>query len=487
MINEFYTLLSDWYSLDTWIVLTAALAATSSALPGAWLLLRRQSLLGDALSHSVLPGIVLAYLAMHWLEEQGWLSSDSGFRHLVLFLGAAVSGVLSAVMTELIQRWGRLDRSAAMGVVFTTMFALGLLLIRMFADKTHVDPGCVLYGSLETSAMIPLSPTLPIPRAVVMNGIMLVINGILVILFFKELRLSTFDPGLAVAMGLRADWVQLVLMSVTAATLVTAFESVGAILVIAMLIVPSATARLLTDRLSTMLILSLILAAAAALLGHVGALTLPSIVFSRLGYPNVYDASTAGMMAVAAGGLFVLAIFASPRHGVLRRFVDQIRLQLRIASEDILGKLFRRDERTAIERPMPASSSSVTWGLDVLSDSVPIDPVMDQEPLLTPHVPVGTWIEWLARWNLRRRGLITASSSVNHLTDKGRELAQSLVRSHRLWEAYMARHFELPGDHLHATAEQVEHFLSPQLQTDLATELDQPSIDPHGKTIPDPT
>lgn len=486
MFTEFYSLLSDWYSLDSWIVLTAALAAMSCALPGAWLLLRRQSLLGDALSHSILPGIVLAYLAMHSLEGQGWVAGHSGLRHLILFLGAAVSGVLSAVMTELIQRWGRLDQSAAMGVVFTSMFALGLLLIRMFADQTHVDPGCVLYGSLETSALIPLSPTIPIPQAVVMNGIMLAINGSLVILFFKELRLSTFDPGLAVAMGLRADWVQLVLMSMTAATLVAAFESVGAILVIAMLIVPSATARLLTDRLSTMLVLSLVLAAAAALLGHIGALTLPSIVFSRLGYADVYDASTAGMMAVAAGGLFVVAILASPRHGLIRRLYDRVRLQLRIASEDLLGTLFRRDERAPVETLDPLLVRPVDLNRDRLSGALPADAVLEPGFPLAERVPHGTWIDWLAHRDLQRRGLITASESVDQLTEKGRELAQSLVRSHRLWEAYMARHFELPGDHLHATAEQVEHFLCPQLQTDLATELDQPSVDPHGKAIPDP-
>ncbi|WP_397569211.1 metal ABC transporter permease [Schlesneria sp. T3-172] len=487
MINEFFNLLSDWYSLDTWIVVTAALAAMSCALPGAWLLLRRQSLLGDALSHSILPGIVLAYLAMHWFEEQGWLSATSSVRHLVLFLGAAVSGVVSAITTEVIQRWGRLDRSAAMGVVFTTMFAVGLLLIRMFADSAHVDPGCVLYGSLETSALIPISRTIPIPRAVVMNGIMLAINGGLVILFFKELRLSTFDPGLAVSMGLRADWIQLVLMSMTAATLVAAFESVGAILVIAMLIVPSATARLLTDRLSTMLVLSLVIAALSAVLGHVGALTLPSIVFSRLGYPDVYDASTSGMMAVAAGGLFVLAILASPRHGVIRRFVDRVRLQLRIASEDILGTLFRRDERTHGEiSPSPISDPTVAIA-GIPPREMNGGHAVTQDPIPLVTVAHGTWIEWFARRNLQRKGFITADASVNHLTDKGRDLAQSLVRSHRLWEAYMARHFELPGDHFHATAEQVEHFLCPQLQTDLATELDQPSVDPHGKAIPNST
>jgi manganese/zinc/iron transport system permease protein len=459
MFAEFYHLLSGWISLDTWIVITGGLAAMSCALPGAWLLLRRQSLLGDALSHSILPGIVLAYLLIHWLEQLGWVSHGSGVRQLALFAGAAVSGVLSAIATELIQRWGRLDRGAAIGVVFTTMFALGLLLIRMFADQTHVDPGCVLYGSLETSASIGMSGSIAVPRAVVVNGAMLAINGILVVLFFKELRLSTFDPGLAAAIGLRADWIQLALLAMTAATLVAAFESVGAILVIAMLIVPAAAARLLTDRLAIMLILSLVIAGLSALLGHVGALTIPAILFSRLGYPDVHDASTAGMMAVAAGVLFIVSVFAGPRHGLIRRLADRLRLQIRIASEDILGTIYRRDET----RDVDGDSPHVAFA-DLL--------------------PPGTWIEWLARHRLQRRGLITDFSTVPQLTERGRELAQSLVRSHRLWEAYMARHFELPGDHLHATAEQVEHFLSLELQSELAAELDQPVVDPHGKAIP---
>ena len=170
MFTEFRHLLSGWYALDTWIVVTGGLAAMSCALPGAWLFLRRQSLLGDALSHSVLPGIVLAYLTMHSIEQRGWISPDSPARQFILFLGAAISGVLSAVATELIQRWGRLDRGAAMGVVFTTMFALGLLMIRMFADHAHIDADCVLYGSIEASPLMLLSNAIPIPRAADWQG-----------------------------------------------------------------------------------------------------------------------------------------------------------------------------------------------------------------------------------------------------------------------------------------------------------------------------
>ena len=176
-------------------------------------------------------------------------------------MGAAVSGVIAALLTELIQRWGRLERSAALGVVFTSMFALGLLLIRLFANRAHIDADCVLYGNLETTASDTLAGT-GIPRGVIVNGAMLLMNGLLVLVFFKELRLATFDAELAESQGLRAGWVSLALMTVTAATVVAAFESVGAILVIAMLIVPAATARLLTNRLSWLLIFAPLIAAA---------------------------------------------------------------------------------------------------------------------------------------------------------------------------------------------------------------------------------
>lgn len=479
MIGEFLRLLSDWRGFDTWIAITGALAAMACALPGTWLLLRRQSLLGDALSHAVLPGIVVAFLGVHWLEQADHRATSSvaaqaasgkevhsaaddlsrvARRQTVLFLGAALSGVLAALLTELIQRWGRLERSAALGVVFTSMFALGLLLIRLVADRAHIDADCVLYGNLETTASDTLAGT-GIPRGAIVNGAMLLFNGLLVLVFFKELRLATFDAELATSLGLRAGWVSLALMTVTAATVVAAFESVGAILVIAMLIVPAATARLLTDRLSLLLILAPLLAGLGAVLGHVGALTLPKMICSRVGLPDIDDASTAGMMAVTTGGLFLLAVVASPRQGLVRALLDRLRLQVRIASEDLLGRLYRREEGSKVEGGRLR---------------------VEQQPS-EPH---SNWIAWFARHRLLRKALIQSTSSIDELTDAGRRLAQDVVRSHRLWESYMARHFDLPGDHLHATAERVEHYLDPGLQSEIAAELDQPSIDPHGKSIP---
>jgi manganese/zinc/iron transport system permease protein len=474
MFTEFFKRLSVWEGIDTWIAVTGALAAMACALPGTWLLLRRQSLLGDALSHAVLPGIVLAYLGVSWMEEIGWLAAPAtgsgavrvaegmslvARRQLALFAGAALSGVFAAVLSEVIQRWGRVERSAALGVVFTSMFALGLLLIRLFADRAHLDPGCVLYGNLEATAFNRLGDT-TIPQAVIVNGSMLLVNALLTLLFFKELRLSTFDPDLAAAQGMRPSLISVALMSVTAATVVAAFESVGAILVIAMLIIPAATARLLSDRLSTILLLGIVVAAVGSVLGHVMAITLPAMICSRLGMPQVEDASTAGMMTVAACGCFLLAVFLSPRHGMARAWYERWRLKLRIVREDLLGGLFRREE-AANSQPHAANQRATT------SDPARL-----------------SWFQRLARQGLIRQGLVESGSHGDSLTESGTAAAQDLVRSHRLWESYMARHFALPNARLHDTAEKVEHFLGPELQAEIAAELDQPTTDPHGKVIP---
>jgi manganese/zinc/iron transport system permease protein len=469
MFAEFLTLLSRWDQIDTAIVWTGALAAMACALPGCFLVLRRQSMMGDAISHTVLPGIVIAFLVSQRLLAGGAISADAyeAARHASVYLGALGIGVLSALLTEGVQKLGRVESSAALGVVFTSLFALGLVLLRTSADSVDLDPDCVLYGTIETVVMKTVRPLAgvpglsewEIPQAAAFNAAALLVNGLLVLVFFKELRLAAFDPNLAAAQGIPAGAVHYALMAVTAATLVAAFESVGSILVIAMLIVPAATASLLTDRLWVMLVLSLVVAAVSALAGHAAALTLPPIIFGRLGFTDVRDASTAGMMALACGGCFLLALLLAPRHGLLSKAVGRTRLAVRIACEDVLGGLYR------LEELQPASTGI---GLRDLRQLLEFNPLVSR----------------LAIFRLRRTGRINVDAGRCRLTATGRRRAQSLVRSHRLWESYMAKHFQVPADHLHATAARVEHYLGPELRADLSAELDRPDEDPHGRVIP---
>lgn len=452
-------ILGNWTANDTWTVATAALAAMACALPGVFLVMRRQSMMGDALAHTTLPGIVLAFLIAHALQQSGWISSATyhSWRHAALFFGALLIGVLSAVLTEWVQKLGRVEASAALGVVFTTLFAIGLLLIRLKADQVHIDPDCVLYGVIETTVWDTVGNT-SIPRAAVVNGLVLLANLVLVALFFKELRISSFDPAISTAMGINAQAMHYALMAVTAATLVSAFESVGSILVIAMLIAPAATAHLLTDRLDLLIAFSLGVAALSAFLGHLMAITLPSVVFTPLGYPEVVDTSTAGMMAVAAGGLFSAAALFGPRYGVVSKAFDQARLAQSIIAEDILGLLYRLEEEPG-DTPL----------------------AIDQ---LSSMVGPRTWTTYFAVRGLAASGDVVASGSVYELSDSGRERAKQLVRAHRLWESYMAKHFDLPADHLHETAARVEHFLDAEMRGELAAELDDTAEDPHGREIP---
>ncbi|MCH2123388.1 MAG: metal ABC transporter permease [Pirellulaceae bacterium] len=456
-LQETVDILSGWYSLDSWIVGTAAIAAMACALPGNFLVLRRQSMMGDAISHTVLPGIVMAFLFSHWLLTNGWIdrTSYSLWQHSAMFSGAIAMGIFSALLTEWVQKLGRVESSAALGVVFTTLFAVGLLLIRIATDDVHIDPDCVLYGNIETVVLG--ADGIPTPTIVVST--VLATNLILTLLFFKELRIASFDPQLATTMGINARFIHYSLMAVTAATLVAAFESVGSILVISMLIAPPSTAYLLTDRLSHMIVISMTIAIVTAIFGHALALTVPPILFGRLGFTSVTDASTAGMITVAAGILFVTAACLGPRHGLLSQFFMRVRLGLRIAREDILGALYRREEK---RRP-------------------------DDQPGTSPRrstFVVGPLLSRLAHWQLAVDGDITAKHEELRLTSQGRLHAQHLIRSHRLWESYVEKHFDLPDDHLHESAERAEHYIDPTLQEQLLAELDHPEEDPHGRSIP---
>jgi manganese/zinc/iron transport system permease protein len=294
----------EWFLIDTWIVVVGVLAAIACALLGNFLVLRKMSMMGDAISHAVLPGLAIAFLI-------------TGARaSLTMFIGAAVVGVLTAVFTQWISRFGNVDRGASMGIVFTTLFAAGLLLIVQAADHVDLDPGCVLYGAIELTPLdVVWRPEIfgaivEVPRAALVLGGAAVVNLCFVILFFKELRISSFDAALATTMGINANVMHYLLMTLVAVTTVAAFEAVGSIIVIAMLIVPAAAAHLLTDRLGMMVFLSTVLAALSAVLGHLSALIVP-------GWFGFTDTSTSGMMALMAGVIFAVVALVAPRHGIL--------------------------------------------------------------------------------------------------------------------------------------------------------------------------
>jgi len=285
-----------WTELDTWIVLTGALTAMACAVPGVFLLLNKQSMLGDAISHAVLPGLAIGFLV-------------SGSRDpLPMFIGAVLAGLFTGVVSGVIERRGRVEAGASLGVVFCSLFALGLILIRLAADHVDLDPGCVLYGALELAVI----DSATVPRIVWQSGAILILNLFLAVAFFKELQVVAFDPRFAKASGIPSGLIQQGLTIATALTTVVAFESVGSILVIAMLIVPGASAMLLSRSVSGVLMWSLIVAISSALLGHVLAISVgPAWLGLLTGRHDLGSLSSAGMMAASAGGIFFSLLAAS--------------------------------------------------------------------------------------------------------------------------------------------------------------------------------
>lgn len=427
---------------DLWVFAASALAACSCALLGNFLLLRKMSMMGDAISHAVLPGLAAAFLI-------------TGSRDTTTMLaGAAIVGVMTALLTEWIHKLGKVEQSASMGVVFTTLFAIGLIMIVRAADHVDLDASCVLYGQVEAIPMTtPPDATgwEAIPPAVLTLGVMFLVNLLATGLFFKELKISSFDPALATTLGINATVMHYLLMTLVAATTVAAFEAVGSILVIAMLIVPAATARLLTDRLAGMIGLSMVIAIFAAAAGQWGASGVPAM----LGYP---ETNVAPMIAVMLGVAFVIAMIASPRQGIISRMMRQIELSLRITREDVLGLLYR------LQEVRPGASAP--------------------RQLIRDAIQSRDFILRRAIKTLVSGRLIESGPGGWRLTDAGRQRAGGLLRAHRLWESYLAHHLNLPVDHLHAPAENLEHITDPSMMEELSQGTGGPPTDPMGRRIP---
>lgn len=280
---------------DIYIIATAGLVSISCALLGCYLILRKMAMVGDAISHAVLPGIVIAFLI-------------SGSRDSVtMLIGAGLIGILTTFLIEFFHKKARLQTDASIGVTFTWLFAVGVVLISLFAGKVDIDQDCVLYGEI---AYVPLDLWITAdglimgPRAIYIVGAILVLILLFIILGYKELFVTTFDPAYASAIGISTAVWHYLLMGAVSATTVASFEQVGAILVVALLIAPPATAYLLTDNFKTMLIISSLTGVLSSVFGYYLAVWL--------------DASIAGSIASMAGVFFGLALIFSPTHGIVR-------------------------------------------------------------------------------------------------------------------------------------------------------------------------
>jgi manganese/zinc/iron transport system permease protein len=302
---------NDFVSLDLVPLLVGLFASVSCALLGNFLVLRRQSLIGDAVSHVALPGIVVAFLVTGTIST--W----------PMLIGAAAAALVAVLCIEVVRRAGRVEPGAAMGVVFTTMFAGGVLLLeRSDTSSVHLDVEHALYGNLESliwlageswSALLDPAALADVPGQLPRLVVVSVVIALFIAAFWKELVIGTFDPGFAHSIGARPGPIGFALVVLVAVAAVAAFDAVGSIIVIAMFICPPAAARLMTDRLRAQIAWSVAFAGVAAVLGYFAAGHGPLLLGARS------SVSAAGMIATVAGLILAAACVAGPRRRGLRR------------------------------------------------------------------------------------------------------------------------------------------------------------------------
>lgn len=308
------------------IMAIAVLSAAACALPGVFLVLRRMTLMCDAISHVVLLGIVIMFLAVRNLESP-WLT-----------VGAAITGLLTVVLVEGLSRTGRVKKDAAIGIVFPLLFSLAVILVSRFAGNIHLDTDAVLLGELTFAPLnrYNINGYDLGPRGLWGMGVVLCLNVVFLLLFFKELKLATFDEGLAASLGFAPAVVHYSLMAAVSVTTVEAFDVTGSILVVALMIVPAACAWLLTDDLKAMLIAAVVIGVTGAVAGYWVA--------------HWLDASIAGCIATMLGVLFGAVYLAAPSRGLVSLFLRRRRQRFAFAGSMLTIHLLHHEDKPEEER-----------------------------------------------------------------------------------------------------------------------------------------
>ena len=317
------------------IQLIAMVVAIACAIPGVFLVLRKMALISDAISHSILPGIVIGFFITQDLNSP------------LLIALAAVTGVITVVLVEWIQKTGLVKEVTAIGLVFPALFSIGVILIAKNANDVHLDVDAVLLGELAFAPFdrLMMSGMDMGPKSLWIMGVILLVTLLLLLLFYKELKVSTFDVGLSAAMGISPMVMHYGLMSVSSVTVVGAFDAVGAILVVALMITPAATAYLLTSNLKKMLLISV----------GIG-------IFSAIGgywLAHLLDASISGSMTTVLAFVFLMVYLFAPGKGLIAVLYRQRQQRTEVSLITFLLHLNNHSEEN--ERHINHLQEHINW------------------------------------------------------------------------------------------------------------------------------
>jgi ABC-type Mn2+/Zn2+ transport system permease subunit/Mn-dependent DtxR family transcriptional regulator len=415
-LAELFEILSEEWAIRA--LIASSLVGILCGVLGCFLVLRNMSLIGDALSHAILPGVFVPFMIIGY--------SKAGF-----FVGTLTAAIISAIAITWIQNNVKTKNDAAIGIVFTLMFSIGVTGISYLnnAQGVHLDLKDFLFGS-----------TLGISNEdIVITSIVTIYAIASVIVFYRYLFITTFQATIAATMGISIKFVHYFLMLLVSLAIVASLQTVGIILVVAMLITPASTALLLSNNLKSVLFISGLIGLLSAVMGLIGAIIL--------------NTPPGPAMCITATLFYALAVVFSPTKGILVKVKNKRHQKALIQREDIIKLMYKAKaamSQDEIGSRLGYNTSTLTSRLSELSKS----------------------------------GAVISLGKEYNITAKGRDQGQKLVRAHRLWEKYLVDEMGLRDDQIHDDAENLEHILDHEMMDTLDEKLGFPTTDPHGAPIP---
>ncbi|MCL4147346.1 UNVERIFIED_CONTAM: hypothetical protein GTU68_048987 [Idotea baltica] len=410
------------------VVMGTSLIGMVSALVGTFTVLRKRSLLGDAIAHSVLPGICLAFILFNTKNL------------FVLFSGAFVTGWLSILLIDYIIRKSPIKPDASIGITLSFFFGMGMLLLTAIqqsnnAGQTGLDR--FLFGKAASI----------VGEDVFVIAILSAVILIILFFFHKGFALISFDSLFAQSIGFNIKIYEFLLSSITVLAIVIGIQAVGVVLMAALIITPAVAARMWTDELAFLLLFAALFGMMASVFGAFVSFTAPSM-------------PTGPWIIIGLTIIGILSILFAPHKGVVYKYFQRLKHRSKIIEENILKVFYHLGEAKTDfknERSLTEILNRRSFAIKQLEDGI---------------------------MKLIRKGLLQKQTGSYALTEKGFDASERIIRLHRMWELYLTKYLKVAPDHVHETADAIEHFLEDDMEEELAKVLDGVEEDPHERKIP---
>ena len=409
----------------TWVVLGITLLGIGSAYVGTFSFLDKKALLGDAISHAVLPGICLGFI----------LAGEKNPVYIVT--GAFLSGALATFLSSWLKKNTKLSEDTIIATILSVFFGIGIVMLT--ALQKSGNPEIAGLNSFIFGNAIGISET----DLMIYGGLSLTIIAVLTLLL-KEFRLMVFDPNYGKAIGFPMEAIRFLFNVLMILAVVIGIQAIGVVLMAALLITPGAAARFWTDRLNPLLILAACFSIVSGILGTYISFVLPQM-------------PTGPWVVVFLSLIALLSFMFSPKSGIVFRYFSR---------KSYLRKTHRDHLMKALYKAKEENKNGLT-----------IDEIYELYPYQKAQIDQSIK-------DLLQEGFIAKNQSLVNLTSQGISDAMRIVRLHRLWELYLNEYMNIAPDHVHESAEQMEHLLTPELEAMLEKRLNFPTLDPHQETIP---